>query len=359
METEAFKEKAMRWFIKIQFGGAVRARVYRKLISFLKNGVPLSSALKIMWTHATDDGKNPNHPTALVLRDWMDRVANGQSFGRAVTGWVPDSDRIVLEAGETAGALDEAIANALYIHEGGKKIKGAIIGGLAYPAILILVALGFMIMFGVKIVPSFDAVLPKEKWMGTAANMAMVADFVDVWLLPLGIGLGGLTAAIIWSMPRWTGPNRAFMDRFPPWSLYRLNAGAGFMLSVAALVKAGVQVPEVLRIIGKGASPWYQERVMGALRHVSNGINLGEALYRTKLNFPDAETVKDLRSYAELDGFEETLEVLGRQWMEESVDKIRAQTGVLRNLAFVILGITFGIIATGIFALEQQVTQSL
>lgn len=359
MDLDEFKDKATRFFVKAQFGSKERGRLYRKLVAFLRNGVSLTNALRIMWNHATDDGKKPNQPMAIVLRELSDKVANGQTFGRAIAGWVPEGDRIVIEAGEKAGSLDTAIENALFIHEGSKKIKSTIIGGLAYPVILVFVALGFMVMFGVKIVPAFAEVLPREQWTGTAANMAMISDFVQSWLLPSCLGVACLLAVILWSLPRWTGPMRAKFDQYPPWSIYRLNAGAGFMLSVAALVKAGVQIPEVLRIVGKGAQPWYRERVMGALRYVSNGINMGDALYRTKLGFPDVDTVKDLRSYAELDGFEEILEVLGRQWMEESVSKIQAQTAMIRNLAIVFLGIVFGIIATGIFALQQQVTQSI
>lgn len=348
-----------RKLVKMQFTGKARERTYRKLVSFLRNGVALPKALEIMWKHASDDGKNPKNPTAMVLKEWIKKVNNGKSFGVAVSGWVPDGDRIVIEAGETAGSLDTAIENALFISEGSKKIKSTIIKGLAYPVVLVLVAIGFMVLFGVKIIPAFEEVSPRDKWQGLAANMATVSDFVNYAMAPIGAALACVAGLISWSMPRWTGPLRAKFDRYPPWSLYRLNAGAGFMLSVAALVKAGVQIPEILRILQRGATPWYHERISGALRHVSNGINLGEALYRTRLNFPDEETVKDLRSYAELDGFDETLEQLGRQWINESVEKIEAQMGIIRNASFIILGVVFATIASGIFALQQQAASGL
>ena len=63
-------------------------------------------------------------------------------------------------------------------------------------------------------------------------------------------------------------------------------------------------------------------------------------------------------AYASLDGFDETLEKLGMEWMDESVDKIKAQASVLKNLSFILLGGVFMWIASGIFALQQQIANA-
>jgi len=338
---------------KIQFGARERQRVYRKLATFLRNGVPLNESLRIMYFHASDDGKKANNPTAQILLEWRRAVSNGSSFGKAVAGWVPEGDRILLDAGEQSG-LDEAIRDAMFIQNARKKIMSTIFGGMTYPAILTLVCLGFMIMLAERIVPSFEDVLPRERWQGAAANMAMIADFVNDWLLYVALGVAAVVATVVYSFPRWVGRWRVFADRIPPWSLYRLYSGAGFMLVLSALTKAGVQQTEILKIIRRGAGPWYDERISGALRHVANGANLGQALWLTGLGYPDVETVKDLRSYAEQDGFDEILRELGVQWIEQSIEKIQSQTNILRNLSFMVFGIVFGSIASGIFALEQQ-----
>lgn len=345
--------------VHFQFSGKARERLYRKISSYLRNGQSLPDTLRALVRHATDDGKKPNDPVAVVLRDWINKISNGQSFGRAVTGWVPPSDRIVIEAGEAAGSLADALDNALFIQKSGKKIKSVIIAGIAYPFFLVLLAIGLLVIFGYSIVPAFDSVLPRDKWTGTAATMASVSDFVNYGLIPTLVAAGVVIGVIIWSLPRWVGPMRVKADKLVPWSLYRLTMGAGFMLSLSALIKAGVQVPEILRILMRGSSPWYHERISDALRHLQNGVNIGEALHRSRKNFPDEETVKDLRAYATFDNFDETLEALGRQWVEESVGKVQSQMAVLKNLALVVLGIVFGTIATGIFALQQQVTQGL
>lgn len=346
-------------FTKLQFSGKDRLRLYRKVARFLRNGVPISQALDIMWNHASDDGKKPKAVQAVVIDEWRKKIKNGASFGRAIEGWVPDKDRIVIEAGETAGRLDTAIENAVFIYEGSKKIRSAIISGLSYPAVLVMVAIGFIAMFGIQIVPAFDEVLPRDQWTGMGAQMAMMADFVHSWLIPSIGAMFAIIGAIVWSLPRWTGRARAVMDRYPPWSIYRLTTGSGFMLAVSGMVKAGVPIPTILRTIQRGATPWYQERIAHTLWHVNNGLNLGDALHKTGFGFPDIETVKDLRAYAALDGFDETLEVLGREWMEDSVARIEMQTGILRNASFILLGGVFGWIATGLFSLQQQIVGGL
>src|SRR3546814_19013229 len=90
-------------FVKLQFSGKDRLRLYRKVTRFLKNGVPIAQALDIMWTHASDDGKKPKAVQAVVIDAWRKRIRNGASFGRAIKSWVPERDRIVIEAGAKAG----------------------------------------------------------------------------------------------------------------------------------------------------------------------------------------------------------------------------------------------------------------
>jgi type II secretory pathway component PulF len=156
-------------------------------------------------------------------------------------------------------------------------------------------------------------------------------------------------------MPRWTGRARVIADRLPPYSLYRLNAGSGFLIGLGGLVKAGVKIPDCLALLARGSSPWFRERMQRTLAQVREGKNLGEALHSTKLEFPDAESVLDLRAYATLKGFDEALDALGRESMETSIEKINAQCAMMRNVAILLLAVVFAWIGRGIFDLNGQV----
>ena len=232
-----------------------------------------------------------------------------------------------------------------------KTIKGA----LTYPGFLILLGISVMSFYGLKVIPQFSESLPRERWEGSAANMGYLTDFVNYYLVPSIIVMAVVVAVVFYSLPRFVGPVRARLDQYPPWSLYRLSLGAGFMLSVSALLKAGVKVPTILEILRRNANPWYEERMSATLRHVANGTNLGDALYRTKLGFPDLETARDLRGFASLDGFEDILETIARKWIGESVGKVKVQAAILKNLAFLFIGALFAFLFTGLFALQQQI----
>ena len=344
-----------RTWLKLHFGAAQRIRVYQKLNRFLSSSVSLRQALEIMYQHATEDGRKPKAPLGIILLEWLRLVKNGQTFGHAIQGWVPDGDRLVIEGGEAAGNLPQAIERAVMISESLRLIISTIVAGIAYPIMLFFAAVGFLIFFGTTVIPQFEEILPREQWTGIAGQMSVMSDFVRNGLLWVMIAMAALGLLIGASMTKWTGSMRARFDRYPPWSLYRLVIGAGFMLTVSGMIKAGIAVPKILTMLQRGASPWYVERLSKTLFQVKNGHNLGEALYRTGFNFPDKETVSDLRSYANLNKFDETLQRLGEEWLGDAIKRIKAQMSVLFMTCLLFFGCVFFWIAGGIFSLVNQV----
>lgn len=351
--------KFERWFSKVQFSGKERIRIYRKIIRLLQNGVPLLQALESIWLLSSRDGKKPNLPIARILRMWIEQVKNGKPLDVAIQGWVPETDRTVIGAGDASGRLPEAIENACFLYEGQKKIKTAVIAGVAYPIVLFGMDVAFLFIFGMDVIPKFETALPRDRWTGLAGQMASMADFVQSWMIPLLVVVLSLVAVMFWSMPRWTGKLRVRLEKWPPYSIYKLVEGSGFLLSMAALTAAGVKQTVALRSMMRDARPWYEERISKTLYHVNNGLNLGEALHRTGLRFPDDETVNDLRTYATLNGFDEMLMRLGRENLEETIDRIRQQSTVMRNAGIIVAGVVIAWLFMGIFSIQQQITMAL
>lgn len=346
-------------FAKLFFTQSARARIYKKLNRFLTNTITLPKALDILWDHASDDGKKPKDSQAIIIDQWRRQVAEGRRLGHAMKGWVPEADRLIIEGGEEAGELPLAIEKAMSISASSGKIKTTIIKGLAYPAFIMCGAVGLLILILKQVIPAFDSILPSEQWTGIGAQMAVVASLVDSFLI-LFLALAiGITTATVWSLPRWTGNLRVKFDRFPPWSLYRLVLGSGFLLTLGGMLRAGISQNAALDMLRRDASPWYRERITAASKWLNEGFNLGEALQKAGHNFPDKESVKDLRAFAELKKFDEELEKLGAEWLEESVAKVESQTGVLRNLSFVVLAGVLIWIYYGIYSLQHQIAQAL
>ncbi|CAH1688583.1 Type II secretion system protein F [Hyphomicrobiales bacterium] len=345
-------------FIRFQFGGKDRLRIYRKLARLQRNRVTMTESLKTMWRHESNEGKKPKKPAAIALDAWRRRVENGKSIGDAMEGWVPESDRTIIRAGEKAGSLPEALDDAIFIHIGQKRIRTALIIGISYPFVIFCALITLLVIVGTNVIPSFSTIVPRERWTGSGAMLAYIADFVEVGLIPSLVGLVVLTLVILWSMPRWTGRARVYADRFPPYALYRLVRGSGFLLSFATMVKSGIKTTEALRIMIRGTSPWMKERLTKALAIMNDGTNIGDALYRSRMEFPDREVVLDLRTYASLDKFDEALTTIGRENLEETVTRIERSSAVMRNVCIGLLAAAFGMIVGGIFSLQSQITST-
>jgi type II secretory pathway component PulF len=346
-------------WVKAQVGGALRMRLYEKLGKFVANGVPLMRALDELYLHASKDGKSPGAPMAQAIKTWRRAMLNGQPFSAALHGWAPPIELSVLQAGEVAGRFDRAVEDVLFLHSAKRRIRAALFG-LLYPLVLLATTCLYLYIFGAKVVPAFAAIVPVERWQGAGRAMASLAPFVEHGLLPTALTVLALTALALATLGRWTGKLRCHADRLPPWRLYRLAIGSGFMVSLAALLHAGVSVPEALRILGRHASPWYRERLHATRREVLGGArHIGEALHKTGFAFPSEESVMDIRAYAALEGFEDMLGQLARQWTDDSVRQIQGQMDVLRHLAIVLMGLVFMWIVSGMFALQQQISSAI
>lgn len=343
---EAFEER-------LAFDGKQRKRVYRKLGTMLRNGVRLPVALQALERQATKDGEKPNAPLARVIRRWRRAVDNGARLGDAMKNSIPQEDALLIIAGEESGRLSNAFDDALMLSDARKKIRGAIIGNLAYPIMLILVAIGFLIFFRTNLVPTFEEIMPRSSWFGPAAVMADVSDvFVKYGLFILGFFV--LMAFLVaWSFQNWTGSLRVKFDKYPPWSVYRIVSGVGFMLAVSGLVRAGMKMPEIIRLMQKGASPWLNERLRAIGHWINNGRNFGEALVLSRYGFPDEELAIDMQLYSSMEEFEDLLVKISTEWLEDAVNRIKSAMQVVFNIAIIFIGIVIGMFATAVLSFRD------
>lgn len=343
---------------RLAFNGKEKKRIYRKLGTMLRNGVRLPVALEFIERQATKNGKQPNAPIARIVRRWRRAVQNGTPLGDAMRANVPHEDALLIRAGEASGRLAYAFDDALALADARKKIIGAIVGNLAYPIMLILMAIGFLVFFRISLVPTFEEVMPRAAWFGPAATMTDVADFIvgnGLYIVGALVVLGILVS---WSFANWTGPLRVKFDRFVPWSIYRIVSGVGFMLAVSGLVRAGMKMPDIIRLMQQNASPWLAERLRAVSHWINNGRNFGEALVLSRHGFPDEELALDLVLYASMDEFEDLLIKISYEWLEEAIASIKASMQVIFNVSLVSVGLAIGAIAMAVLSFRDIIQAS-
>jgi type II secretory pathway component PulF len=344
-----------RGWARLSITAGVRLRVYRKIATMLANGLPLLRILDELAMRASLQGKKPSQPLAIALSEWKRAVQNGQPLGEGMRDWVPRAEQLVILAAEQSGRLESGLSAVIDVVQASRRIRTSIVGGIAYPTLLLVVVLAYVYLFGTLVVPEFARVSDPTRWRGGAQVLYLASHWIRAWMPALVLLLVAAAVMVVHSLPRWRGNARILADRLPPYSIYRMVQGSGFLFAFSALLSAGITVEKSLLRLCECANPWLRERLEGALLGVKSGLNCGEALKNAGYAFPSAEIVDDLCIHAEYRGFPEVLRMVADEWLEQGVAQIAQQMRLLNGLAVGLLAGVIAFLVTGLFSIQQNV----
>jgi len=315
-------------------------------------------ALQRIWEIESRGGKSPGEQSAIAIKAWQAKIQNGEPIAVAMRGWAPPRETLMLSVGDV-GSLEDALENVIKVVEGNERIVGPLIAAIMYPTFLLLLTLGIIVMVGLYMVPPLMEAAPGVQWRDAAKTLVDLSLFVSEywWSFPVGVGVLGLTIGL--SFPRWVGKSRVNVEKIPPWSMYRMFVGVSWLLSIAALIKAGMPLSKALHALRQDSSKYLLERIDAAIEYVNNGDNIGTALHKTELGFPDEEIIGDLKVYAELDNFDKAIENIANEALETSIKKISGQAEILNTIAILAVSGTIAWVVMGTFAMQDQITSAM
>jgi type II secretory pathway component PulF len=209
-------------------------------------------------------------------------------------------------------------------------MRDAILRACLYPIFLLI---GIIVLFWIM-----DLVLvQKIAALGLAPAIEALSGFAAACAAVKAATLPSIAALVVivtlfhYALPNWTGRARVFADRIIPFSVYRMWNGAGFLVSLAGLLRSGMALSRALLIIEQSATPWLRQRVFSARGQVLAGASLGEALLIRGLGFPDPSIGRDLLVSGDRIDLPDYLERITQRWMKEQVRKLdrTAQAGRL------------------------------
>ena len=344
--------------IVCRMSNGARLKIYRKLISLLRNRFSLMDALDRIRGIITNDGKNPDEPLALAILYWSRSLQNGNPFSVALEGWAPANERLMLSVGDVSH-LEGALENLIKVTEGTTKMKQPIISAISYPIFLSMMTVLIIYAIGVYMVPPMISAAPDTRWTGSARDLVQLSAWIqENWVIAFA-SLPALFLLIYFTLGRWKGKTRSWFDNIPPWSLYRVFVGVTWLLAMAALVRAGTPVSQALRSLRHDASPYLLYRIDSALVYINNGDNLGEALNKTGLGFPDKEIIGDLRIYSEMDNFQGALDQMANEWLENSITGISQKAAILNMVATLFVSGAIAWAVMGTFSMQDQITRAM
>lgn len=348
-----------RRFAKIQFGTSDRLALYQQLAALLRTGVSKTDALLMAWKVASDEGRKPKEATALILRDILDGMKNGLSFGDAVRGWVPAEDAMILEATESSDDFPGYLARYCEVVKKRRQIFSTIIGGLIYPAALISAVYGIAFYFGAEVVPKIEGLLPTEEWAGPARFLLLLGQFADRVAIPALAFLVSVVVVITALLPRWAGAGRSVADRLPVFSLYRMYTGISFLISISSLVQGGLSVMNAVERVRPMATPYVRFRLNRVRSGMLNGLNFGAALHASGTGWPDPTMNLSIKVFADTHDLSAQLHRISEDWLERGRERIERSIGLIRALVLLLVfGIILGIVG-GMYSLQDQIASSL
>lgn len=341
--------------LRLQFYGAVRVELYEALSLLLENRVLLETALKDMHKIFSENGKKPKRVLAAVTYDCYREVADGKPLSKALAKWIPYQEYTLISAGEKSSDLKTAFDNCRKIIVAKQEIVGAILLATLYPAFLMGMICVLLSMVSTKLVPKLIRTSNPDTWTGTASLLYEMSKFV--------ISYGSLTlimlllsiVAIFASLPYLKGNIRVYLDKVPPWSVYRMLHGSTFLLNVGVMIQANVSIQDALRMMASQANPWLKQRLDAAFYGLGIGGNLGVALSKAGYDFPDKKAVQFLMILSSKDGFDEALNNFGERWLRKSIQQIQFAAKLSMGTGIILVGVILMTVISGVSGIQDAI----
>ena len=336
-----------------------RLALIRKLASLLRNNFSLMDALGRIEQIESKNGKKPDEPYAIVMREWQKNLEQGFSFSDATRGWLPTEENMLVTSANVSNLI-EALENLDNVVNGMSRIKRAMRNAIAYPLFLLVLTFAIIIMVGMYLVPPLASVAgPNVVWTGAANLLITVSNFsMSYWHL-IAAGFVFICLVVWAGLPRWTGVLRTMFDKLPPWNIYKMQVSVGWLMSLSAMVSAGMALPDAMRLLADNSNKYVRQVLESALRYIANGDNLGVALSKTGRDFPNSEIIGDLTIYSEMNDFSSNVSRIANDYLADSVRRMEGISNVLNSVGILLVSVIIAWVVLATFQMQDQITMML
>ncbi|UIF89232.1 type II secretion system F family protein [Cupriavidus sp. UYPR2.512] len=337
---------------------AMRRRLYQQASSQLENGLTLAQVIEDFRERQARRGRKR---AAEAAHEVSRQVRDGKTLMAAMGTSLSDLERSVLDAGEKAGQLPDAMRLVLDVRELTTRLRQKLQASFFAPAVYLVTLYVVLLLIGGYIVPQFTDVLSIDKWTGWAYAMYGMGQLAVGWPAPVIFGsLGAYAGWSWWALPRWAGPGRRFFDQHVfPFTVYREITGFSWLMSFVALLRA--KVPDIAALEGQigTASPWLASRLRPIRLGLADGLDLAEAMRQTGNGFPSLDLIDEIGAYAGFDDFTEKITVAVRQ-NAEVIERQLLAKGMVMSATFTgLMFLAFVVLQLGSNSLSEILTSSM
>ncbi len=323
----------------------------RQLGAFVRAGIPLLEALEVIEEEAEDK------TLRRVLIAAQEALGAGDSFSAALMPYqtlFPQFYIDMLRAAELTGKLDDVLDElSSYIErdlDARQKIKAA----LMYPAIITVASICTVVVLSVFVLPrfkvffdSFNATLPLPTRM-----LIAFTDFLTGWWWAILAGLVGVI--LLGVVLVRTRKGHRLKDRFMLWlpvvgEVIRFTIVERFCRLLAAMMMAGVPLPEAMAVLGRGTNNVVYEEGLAEVREAMlRGEGLARPMGAAKL-FPSA-VIQMVRVGENTGTLDVQLEIASDYYGRELEYKIKRFTALFEPAVILLMGVAVGFVAIALIS---------
>ncbi len=339
------------------------ANLSRELSLYLRSGIGLVQALKIVQNHYTNDRRMMLFIDA--LNTYLDE---GETFYSALQKQeifeLPEFYIHSIKVSETSGILDEVLSELSKFLKEEERIGKEVRSAFAYPSFMIVVSLvmiAFMLTFVVPQITGIFASLHQELPLPTRIVIASGEFFKEYFwvMVALFVTLAVLFRAAYAKSQRFRYGVDAFVLRLPFFgSIVEKNELARFSFIAALLVRSGIPFVRTINLSAHiMGNSLLRKLFLDASKEVVEGKPLSSSLNaaKTKIDFAFIQAIALGEETSQL---EAVLQNLAELYFEENRDRISLALTLLEPVLMLFVGGTIGFIVAAmllpIFSMSIQ-----
>ncbi len=271
--------------INISIGGKVKPRdlsvFCRQFVSMVSAGVTIIDALD-MLSEQTENKKLAN-----ALKETKGEVEKGHTLSEAMGNHPKEFPQMLVNmvnAGETSGSIEQAIARMAVQFEKSAKLKGLMVKSLMYPCVLIVVALAILVIMLVVVIPNYGKMFDDAGMELPGITLAMItmSNFIQKFWYFI---LGAIAALII--MLQQYKQTQSGAEVFGKMAIKmplfgKLNVktySSQFARTLSTLIYAGIPMIDAIDAVAKiMKNALFKKHLMEAKEEVAKGMPLSEPL---------------------------------------------------------------------------------
>ena len=324
----------------------------RQLSTMVSAGVPLLRALTTLST------QSENKMLQAVLEQVLKDVQGGMNLADAFAKHPKVFNDVyvnMVRAGEAAGILDDILKRLALQQEKNDSMRKKVKSAMTYPTVLLVITI--LAFFGLMlfVMPQIGKIIkdlsgPDTQLPPLTQVMLGISSFIqNQWYIVIA-GLVLLVYGVrrYLATPKGKAQFHHLVITMPPTNtLIRKIAISRFARTFAALMGAGVNVLEALKVTGRAVGNLtYQHELERAAEQVKNGKQLSEALAESKY-FP--AIVPQMLAVGEETGQTDVVLVKVADFYEEEVDAmIDGLSSIIEPVMIALMGAMVGLIAASV-----------